>query len=206
MKRAFTLMELIVVLVILGVIAALLWPVSVRIPPENRRRASCQNQVKQIALSLKQYVQDFDEHYPPIALKGKYFGWVDALDPYVKSRQIFHCPAGTTTSGNSRSTGFTDYWYNARIARRSESDIDYSELTLLLGDGNDGTDATNARYAISAFPQAWVANPGSPLYRHVEGINFGFVDGHVKWFKASAISANDLSAPPRPGYPTFAIK
>src|SRR5580658_2308874 len=65
MKRrsGFTLIELLVVIAIISLLAAILFPVFAR-ARENSRRASCQSNLKQLALSCIQYSQDYDEELP----------------------------------------------------------------------------------------------------------------------------------------------
>ena len=91
--RAFTLIELLVVIAIIALLAAILFPVFAR-ARENARRASCQSNLKQIALGIKQYTQDYDERFPPaIVSDGTTIGCAGAIQPYVKSEQIFQCPS-----------------------------------------------------------------------------------------------------------------
>ena len=95
-RSAFTLIELLVVIAIIAILAAILFPVFAR-ARENARRSSCQSNLKQIGLGVMQYTQDYDEKFP-MALDsgtgGTYnFTWVRAIQPYIKSVQVFQCPS-----------------------------------------------------------------------------------------------------------------
>ncbi len=100
-RRAFSLVELLIVIAIITILTAILFPAFAR-ARENARRASCQSNLKQIGLGLLQYAQDFDECLP-FALVGAnsrvtgdhYSGytWQDAVFPYVKSEALFNCPS-----------------------------------------------------------------------------------------------------------------
>jgi prepilin-type N-terminal cleavage/methylation domain-containing protein/prepilin-type processing-associated H-X9-DG protein len=62
-RQAFTLLELLIVISIIALLAAILFPVFVRVR-EQARRASCQSNLKQIGLGMMQYTQDNDAHFP----------------------------------------------------------------------------------------------------------------------------------------------
>src|SRR5215203_1740486 len=110
----FTLIELLVVIAIIAILAAILFPMFAR-ARENARRSSCQSNQKQLALAIKQYVQDYDEKLPPVAVNATTpYGWADAIQPYVKNEQILQCPSESTgPSGNPTLVGFSDYFYNS---------------------------------------------------------------------------------------------
>ena len=100
-RKGFTLIELLVVIAIIAILAAILFPVFAR-ARENARRASCQSNLKQIGLGLIQYSQDYDELMPNAWFGPNGYGdsnnttvykWMDAIQPYIKSTQLFTCPS-----------------------------------------------------------------------------------------------------------------
>jgi len=123
-KKAFTLIELLVVIAIIAILAAILFPVFAR-ARENARRASCMSNLKQIGLGIMQYVQDYDEHYPPAQIieadtpPGGWQGswaesnnvwiWENIIYPYTKSTQVCICPSGGSSTSISVNYGVNYY-------------------------------------------------------------------------------------------------
>ncbi len=171
--------------IFVGFVAAVLYPVFARSPEHPRN--SCQSNLKQIGLGLRQYVADYDERFPPVAARGAAFGWADVLQPYITTR-VLQCPQQNEQGQpDLRLSGYTDYWFNARLSKGAMKNIGEPANTIAAGDGNDGTDLTNARYSISALPPQWISNTNSPLYRHFEAANYLYLDGHVKGQKAESV-------------------
>ena len=195
-------------LIFVALIAAILFPVFVRDGPMPSPRSTCQSNLRQISLGMAQYTQDYDEHYPPIILSDvaradTFYGWADALQPYVKSTQVLNCPlVDAVRLANPTQRGYTDYWYNRNFSGQDARKIDTPSLTLLFGDGNDGHDETTARYSLSQLPETWRNDTKSPAYRHLEGANYAFADGHIKWYKPE----NVTNAPISSGAFTFAVR
>ena len=207
-RRAFTLLELLVVVGVLAIIAAILFPVFAR--KRGGHSARCQNNLKQIALGFKQYINDFDEHYPLFMVtNSKPYGWADALQPYIKNTQVYQCPDESNEGDdNPTKANFCDYWYNANFmvfykgkwTGAPESILGSSSQTVIAGDGGNttGTPTGDARYnvcgdgtSLSKFgerckpsPSIYATYPAAQLY--LDGANFAFADGHVKWFKGSS--------------------
>lgn len=163
--RGFTLVELLTVIAIISVLAALLFPVFASARGK-AREISCVSNLRQIGMSLKMYTQDYDELYPwAVDPTDKYTPQIwsqfpafqaqipfmpmmhEALQPYVRSKELFHCAADTgytvedftgemldATPSSFRKFG-TSYNYRTEISFRhaSEGSIQNpTELNVLM--------------------------------------------------------------------------
>jgi len=156
MRKGFTLIELLVVIAIIAILAAILFPVFAR-AREKARQASCQSNLKQITLALKQYQQDYDEVFPiastamangtlctpgnpPCCSKAwsqnknaslptaVATGYVHTrLEPYIKNTQILACP--------SANLGTNAYgWNNELTSSTAIGTILQPAATVLVAD------------------------------------------------------------------------
>ena len=115
MKRGFTLIELLVVITIIAILAAILFPVFARAKAAAKQSA-CISNLKQIGTAMTLYMGDHDDIFPyAVDASDKYDPniWAaqpefqaqipymlempDALFPYTKSKEIFHCPSDSGT-------------------------------------------------------------------------------------------------------------
>lgn len=213
-QKGFTLIELLIVIAIIGIMAAILFPVFAR-ARENARRSSCQSNLKQIALACLQYVSDYDSYYPNKVEPSNQpsAGWAGAILPYIKSEQIFQCPSDSNKPGNSgthtggsMTLGFTDYWCNTMICGESsrvhEAQFAAPTLTVLAGDGGMDNRIRATYNGVYYSPLGninapyWWAEPvttigirnfpGSKAQIHLGGVNYAFADGHVKWLPSDS--------------------
>ncbi|RYX82986.1 DUF1559 domain-containing protein [bacterium] len=165
------LLQILILLCVLVVGTAFFFPTHQHTRP-SARRASCQSNLKQIGLALQQYSQDYDETLPSA-------DWGTVVLPYLKSESLFQCPETAITQGTS------DYFFNARFLGSSNWNISSPKTLVLIGDGQDdgGLNATLAQ-----LPSSWRADEKSPAWRHLDGANYGFADGHVRWLKVKSVN------------------
>lgn len=192
-RAAFTLIELLVVIAIIAILASILFPVFAR-ARENARRASCQSNLKQIALAQMQYSQDYDEHLVPSAVydnpKGLVYGtWMYVLQPYIRSVQIFTCPSVSYAvySGSPNTTqNNTGYAYYGRLSGIALASIDAPSSVAMFGDAGTlptPAYAVNDHYYMMDWDESVADNAVPPAAAHFDGANIAFADGHVKWMK-----------------------
>ncbi len=195
MKRAFAALEFIVVVAIVVILAAILYPVFNRASCSSRRD-DCRSNLRQIALAWQQYAADENGLAPTLAVNGQFYGWSDALSAYGLAPTALHCPSCRAAPAfNPLATGYSTYWMNSRIAGRNLKIIARPARTILSGDGEAG----DARSAVSHLPQTWRNDEKSPAFRHQGGAAYAFADGHVRWLKPERITTRSSAA----GAPTF---
>jgi prepilin-type N-terminal cleavage/methylation domain-containing protein/prepilin-type processing-associated H-X9-DG protein len=94
-KLAFTLVELLAVIAVLAILAALLLP-SVSRAKARGQRTYCQNNLRQLAVALTMYADDYDR-YPPafrhIPDSGVSLWNAHVLEYVSGSREVFNCPS-----------------------------------------------------------------------------------------------------------------
>lgn len=128
-KRGWTLIELLTVIAVIAVLAAILLPVLYQ-AREKARQTICLSQLKQLTSATLMYAQDYDEVLPCFwdyhDGEGKLGGWIFYLvfeeclqgnfDPtkgsiyaYTRNPQIYTCPSDRCRQGNS-------YAYNGALS------------------------------------------------------------------------------------------
>jgi len=113
---AFTLIEMLVVISILAILAALLLPALVAVKGRAGLTKCCSN-LRQIGLALRMYVNDF-EKYPFFRVDGssKFQWWFQSLDAYTSmnwSNALFRCPANPFEPSIANNAALGSYGYNA---------------------------------------------------------------------------------------------
>ncbi|MCE5237545.1 DUF1559 domain-containing protein [bacterium] len=202
--KGFTLIELLVVIAIIAILAAILFPVFAK-AREKARQASCTSNVKQLALGLIMYAQDYDERMPyfPYGPDPWLYTWPITIQPYVKNWQALQCPSNPHTSDMSYHgqtyPGWPDYavsnyWHRASVFL-GQSQYPASHYLIaeachfVLGDyriawprvcGTCGLSACSGDLSLRNDTNAG----------HNGGDIMGFVDGHAKWLRWTEVYQN----------------
>ena len=201
MRRAFTLVEMLVVMAIIGVLAAILFPAFAK-AREKARQVTCVSNMRQILLAERMYIQDYDGRYPAYRPMSPKFGcpwpgpgefrwcwWLETpdliplLQPYAKNRQIFKCPSDPTDLEHD-TVSKTSYFTNPYMTTDGEwvpyclchypirMNPKIADQANQFGLGPVGT-ISHAERRQNHHPE------GSPQYMSWRVI--GYVDGHVKF-------------------------
>lgn len=152
---AFTLIEILVVIAIIAILSAILFPVFARARAKGRQTV-CLSNVRQLGVGLLLYVQDYDETLPvrpwnqsrggcfdpgPLGASAQTenpfcttFTWPNQLLPYVHNAGIYACPEGLsrgfdTVSGLYNVPIPISYGINAHLVPYAAADAPPSTVT-----------------------------------------------------------------------------
>jgi prepilin-type N-terminal cleavage/methylation domain-containing protein/prepilin-type processing-associated H-X9-DG protein len=146
-EHGFTLIEILVVVAIIALLAAILFPVFSR-ARENARRASCQSNMKQLGLAITQYVQDYDERYPI----GQIVPSADTADrPCVSNTAIAYGPKVRSLTVGSGATDYGLFWMSVITSYTKSQQIYRCPSGPNLADGTNWNTTTQNGYGILAY-------------------------------------------------------
>ena len=188
-NRALTLVEVLVVIVVLVVFAAMLLPAGIG----GKRPAAyieCVRNLKQIGLAYRIWEGDHNGKYPmhvsitdtngggTMGLASGRNAWINfaVMSNELSTPKILWCP---TDTGRTSATNFTGDFNNSKISYFVNLDADESDPQMFLsGDDNfaiAGVPGRNGLLEISTnVPISWTAG------RHKSRGNIGLADGSVQ--------------------------
>ena len=130
------------------------------------RQSPCISNLQKLAAGALAYAGDYDDRLPRAS------EWPAAIYPYLKNYRAYKCPNDErkegipfTAPGWSRK-GWISYGANLRLSGAKTDDIAEPDRSILLFDCD-----------------LLAGAPDAAAWRHNDGANFAFVDGHVKWLK-----------------------
>jgi prepilin-type processing-associated H-X9-DG protein len=203
-KPAFTLIDLLVVIAVIALLAALLFPVLAGARKKGRQ-ATCVSNLKQIGLAATLYMQDYDEHYPlghspasdPLtrADHNDYeMHFIDLLRPYIKNRRnegVWRCPEDPSSRFDEDHEFRVSYsinaWFEYGTSLAQVAAPAHKVYVLESTDDDHFHWWELGRHLVSdpippldQLPQKELLVQVA-MTRHSDGAHYLFADGHVKW-------------------------
>lgn len=197
-RRGFSLVELLVVLGIIALLTAFVYPV-IAAARERGRLTQCLSQLSQLAKSTQMYLADYSETYPLAAFLSSngnrpcLFTLYHALSPYTQSPQLLVCPSDpapldiVTTLAQMRVAPLcplAEFRYSSYTANWC-----LIETGTLLGDFHPPLSTAGVEFpsetalyydgSLSAFPGLFPYIQG----RHDEKLGIVFADGHARQWR-----------------------
>lgn len=198
-RRGFTLVELLVVMAIIAILAALLLPVLAR-AKEKSRATTCLSNLRQWNVALALYLQDNEDQIPrrgqgiqPLHDIDRPEDWFNALPPTMGlpayysmvtnnsvpkpgQSSVFVCPSAQSTTNDF----FLSYAMNFYLSPTSRptphrmSEIPQPSALAFMADGGVAYSST--------VPSS---KPYSVQARHGQRANVSFLDGHAQSFASA---------------------
>lgn len=221
--RAFTLTELLVVVGVIAVLVAILLPVLFTIRERGRRAACLSNlhQLDTALLMYTQDEDGFFPMRRADGENGS--DWVDGVQKYVGNADVFQCPSCPVPDVYSKpdpgEPKLIDKGYALNfeisgayrpgstgvdpgpLAATADMTVPFPTVTVALCEvsfrNGPGKGATTSFTSVNA--------PGTDLYpgetsfgplgavRHQGGSNYGFVDGHTRWYRPDQVAAAEVT-------------
>ncbi|MCS7224993.1 MAG: hypothetical protein NZ959_10640 [Armatimonadetes bacterium] len=116
-------------------------------------RDICQRNLLQISMALLQYIQDYDEKFPPAS------SWIDSVRAYLPNESFFHCPEGGGEYG---------YAFNRHLSTLSIAQVRHPSTTVMVYETK-----------VRRRNHSGIGNDID--YRHEDGSFVAYCDGHASW-------------------------
>jgi len=209
--KGFTLIELLVVIAIIAILAAILFPLFAS-TKEKGRQTLCLNNMGQLGKGFRMYLDTWNRYPGSAPLqqnpKGQYV-WLapdtsitgspyahiyqkSALWPYILNTKIFVCPSDqwqmlqrggglvnkAIKAKREFGLSYSMSWFFPWLA---ESDVVKPARTCFLIDEGAGSKNSSGQWnaIVDGNFGPTIDWPGKP---HIGGCNYGFCDGHAKWY------------------------
>ena len=168
-RHTFTLIELLVVIAIIAILASLLLPAIAK-AMEKTREIGCGNNQKQVALTIRFYVDDNDDQYPRAFTSSPSRNWHTDTADYFADESIKKCPA--TDRDDVKQFGLSDQIANGKKGTHDASILLPSTQTLLSE-------------IAGSVDRSWAWGYGTdtrflPEVRHGLNLVMSFCDGHIE--------------------------
>jgi len=168
--------------VALGVASAVLSNVAgIPLGRPSERKAECLAHVKDLAADLGMYLADWDR-FPPSDT------WEDVAKPYWRHESSILCPDMVRVRVVTEKESYEQlvdeikagkwpgsYAYNSALGGRAWQSVQGAEQVVCVFESDRGWNAAGGPELLPKEP------------RHLGGDNYGFVDGHAKWYSRQSV-------------------
>jgi prepilin-type N-terminal cleavage/methylation domain-containing protein len=174
-RRGFTFIELLCVIAVIAVLAAILFPVFAQ-ARERARTASCASSLQQIAIAMHLYAEEYNGRLPP---EDDHFL---PIMPFVKNYAIFRCPSDPTPF--KRELVRTPPFEVAGTGMPSPGSWSPLETSYVYRGGLRNDDWGDIPLAGERLEERHGSPPDfESLFPHSRGANRVHLDGSVKWIR-----------------------
>jgi prepilin-type N-terminal cleavage/methylation domain-containing protein/prepilin-type processing-associated H-X9-DG protein len=209
-RRGFTLVEMLVVIAIIAVLAAIIFPVF-GIVRANARRTACQSNMRQIGAAIMLYADDYSGYLPSFSVShpswtnglsddqknnpqpGLVVTWDISIQDRLRNKDVLRC-SDNPFGRDKRAYAMTAYTMKQNLTtltflgERLENIPNRTGVVFLFekgknlpGSWGDAMGENVHQSHASKWPAVDAAYSEATF--HSGGKNFLFLDGHVKWFK-----------------------
>jgi prepilin-type N-terminal cleavage/methylation domain-containing protein/prepilin-type processing-associated H-X9-DG protein len=158
----FSLIEVLVVITIVAILTALLFPVFSQVR-ESVRASNCSVQMKQLSTAVLIYTQDHDERLPmvtnyAVSLDAPDRVWMATIQPYIRNAGVLLCPSATNARalldwagrgwlpiGYNATTGYDPAGIEAPTRVVALAELEESSRTVLFAETPSGDTALKYR-------------------------------------------------------------
>ncbi|MCX5642848.1 MAG: prepilin-type N-terminal cleavage/methylation domain-containing protein [Candidatus Omnitrophica bacterium] len=212
-NKGFTLIEVLVVIAIIAIIAALLLP-SLSQAREKAKQTLCINNLRQIGIAFSLYCSDYDEYFPcaedPVSASPSYWlwmgrGWRQFLAPYLNNNisgfnpGVLYCLSDRTAPQQWESTSYaysmTFYHSPEQINLMTDKSRTYSGPVPSMGQKLNQVSFPDKKILAGEWLSNHTPKTIVNWWDWQGSRNYLFCDGHAENLKSTRLKpAND-------GYP-----
>ncbi|MCX6344225.1 MAG: prepilin-type N-terminal cleavage/methylation domain-containing protein [Armatimonadetes bacterium] len=209
-RKGFSLIELLVVIGIIAILAAILFPMLTKVQ-DRGKQTKCLSNMRQLSLAITNYVQDAIGALPDAWTSGDWHSgtWRERLHPYLKSKKIFDCATPTYDWRDKLMSKFSHYGLavglthvgmsnpgflvptNGPFGYTYLSKIQQPSKTIMVAENKDGDWSAEPMTSYGGHWDSGAGDPGGFYPYHLRqtsnavdytgGGNFIFCDTHVRF-------------------------